>query len=159
VEISTLKTQLKEFWPSGGPQWDALGKADDGSVFLVEAKSHIAEVISHLAAKSMASIEKIHESLARTKQYLKVGADNDWTSPFYQYANRIAHLYFLREMNDVPAYLIFVYFLNDGAMGGPKVREEWRGALRLVKAYLGIERNKLQKYMTDIFVDVRKITS
>jgi hypothetical protein len=86
-----------------------------------------------------------------------VGAEHDWTSPFYQYANRVAHLYFLRAINDVPAYLIFVYFLNDETMGGPNMREEWLGALRLVKAYLGIGRNKLQKYMDDIFVDVRNI--
>lgn len=154
LQISTLKTQLKEFWPKGGPQWDALGKAEYGSVFLVEAKSHIAEVISQLAAKSPKSIKKIHESLNYTKRSLRIGTNHDWTSPFYQYSNRIAHLYFLRELNNVPAHLVFVYFLNDDTMGGPKIKEEWLGALKLVKASLGIARNKLKKYTGEVFIDV-----
>ena len=157
LDVTTPKTQLKDFWPRGGPQWDALGKAEDGSVFSVEAKSHIPEILSHLGAKSLVSREMIHESLNRTKKYLNVGGQHDWTSPFYQYANRIAHLYFLREMNAVPAFVIFVYFINDDTMSGPKSREQWLGAIQLVKSYLGIGRNKLQKYMAEVFIDVGKL--
>jgi hypothetical protein len=81
---------LKDFWPERGPQWDALGKANNGTVFLVEAKAHISETISHLAAKSPASKRRILASLQQTKDYLNVKSRNDWASPFYQYANRIA---------------------------------------------------------------------
>jgi len=77
--------------------------------------------------------------------------------PFYQYANRIAHLYLLRVLNGIPAYLVFVYFLNDEIMGGPKTEEEWIGALKLLHAYLGIGRNKLGKFVIDVFIDVRDL--
>ena len=37
-------SKLKEFWPKGGPVWDALGKSDDPEIFfLVEAKANIPE--------------------------------------------------------------------------------------------------------------------
>lgn len=155
LDIPTRKTRLKDFWPAGGPQWDALGKTKDGKVFLVEAKSHIPEVLSHLAAKSPSSITKINESLNRTKRALHVKTSNNWSSPFYQHANRIAHLYFLRELNDVPAYLIFVYFLNDETVGGPKSEDEWLGTSKLIHSYLGVGRHRLSKYITEIFIDVR----
>jgi hypothetical protein len=155
--IDLPKCKLSEFWPRGGPQWDGLGRADDGTVFLVEAKAHISETISHLAAKSPISERKILASLQQTKDYLNVKTPNDWASPFYQYANRIAHLYLLRVLNGIPAYLVFVYFLKDEIMGGPKTEEEWIGALKLLHAYLGVGRNKLGRFMIDVFIDVREL--
>jgi len=155
--IDLPKCKLSEFWPRGGPQWDGLGRADDGTVFLIEAKAHISETISHLAAKSLVSKQRILASLQQTKDYLNVKSPNDWASPFYQYANRIAHLYLLRVLNGIPAYLVFVYFLNDEIMGGPKTEEEWIGALKLLHAYLGIGRNKLGKFVIDVFIDVRDL--
>ena len=40
-----IKIPLGNFWPIGGPQWDALGK-DDATIYLVEAKAHISELQS-----------------------------------------------------------------------------------------------------------------
>ena len=37
----------------------------------------------------------------------------DWSHCFYQYANRLAHLYLLRESNGLDAFLVFVYFVDD----------------------------------------------
>src|SRR5690349_25003511 len=36
-----LRPALAKFWPHGGPQWDALGRGDAGTVLLVEAKAHL----------------------------------------------------------------------------------------------------------------------
>jgi len=44
--IKLSKVLLSDFWPLKGPVWDGLGKSDSGNVFLVEAKSHISEVLS-----------------------------------------------------------------------------------------------------------------
>jgi len=44
--INLPKVPLSEFWPSRGPVWDGLGRSETGKVFLVEAKSHISEVLS-----------------------------------------------------------------------------------------------------------------
>src|SRR3990170_3365717 len=46
---------LSEFWPKSGPRWDGLGKSSSNKVFLVEAKSHIPELISTLQAKNPSS--------------------------------------------------------------------------------------------------------
>jgi len=44
--IKLPKVSLSDFWPSRGPAWDGLGKSETEKVFLVEAKSHISEVLS-----------------------------------------------------------------------------------------------------------------
>ena len=44
--ITLHRRPLDSFWPSRGPQWDALGRADSGECVLVEAKAHVAEVFS-----------------------------------------------------------------------------------------------------------------
>jgi len=153
--ISLSNRTLNDFWPQRGPQWDALGRTEDGTIFLVEAKSHIPELMSHLGARSEKSAEKILSSLYETKEYLRSESENDCSSPFYQYANRIAHLYIIKVLNGVPAYLVFVYSLNDEEMGGPSNKEEWLGAIRLVHACLGLGRNRVDRFIVKIFFDVK----
>ena len=157
LTISLPKRNLKDFWPDRGPQWDALGRAEDGTVLLVEAKSHIPEIMSSLGAKFAKSEKLILSSLNETKEYLNGRSEGDWSSPFYQYANRIAHLYLLRVLNEIPSHLVFVYFLNDKEMGGPTTREEWFGAMRLVHSGLGIGRNRLEPFICNVFIDVRDL--
>lgn len=151
--VKLNKKPLTSFWPKNGPHWDALGKtAASQKVLLVEAKSHIRELISSARASS-ASLQKIRESLDETKRFLSSSSVADWTVGFYQYVNRLAHLYLLRQ-NDLQAYLVFVYFLNDVEMSGPTTVEEWQAALDLLHACLGLGRHKLQKYTVDVFIDV-----
>jgi hypothetical protein len=156
LEIRLEKTSLEQFWPANGPQWDALGKTTLEKVLLVEAKSHISELISSLRAESMESKTKIQKSLEATKHALNCHVNVDWSQRFYQYTNRLAHLYLLRE-NDVPAYLVFVYFLNDSEMKGPSTVLEWEGAEQLLNSYLGLGRNKLRKFITNVYIDVREL--
>jgi hypothetical protein len=153
--VSLEKRPLTSFWPQNGPQWDALGRSRSGKLFLVEAKSHIGELISSIGAKDENSIRKIRRSLEETKDLLNSNAKVDWSQGFYQYANRLAHLYLLRQ-NDLPAYLVFVYFLNDSEMAGPATIDQWKGATELLHTYLGITRHKLQKYTADVFIDVTR---
>jgi hypothetical protein len=148
---------LADFWPNGGPVWDGLAKIDKKDILLIEAKSHIGELRSTLRAKATNSLRKICQSLIEAQGFLEVESLLDWGTPFYQYTNRLAHLYFLRELNKLPAYLVFVYFLNDPNMNGPSTKEEWQGALKLMKTLLGLSRHKLSKYMVDIFVDVNEM--
>ena len=149
--------QLKDFWPRGGPVWDGLAKSDSGKIFLVEAKAHIPEAVSSGTGAGPESLKLIRQSLAETKKYLRSKSPNDWSSTFYQYTNRLAHLYLLRVLNDIPAYLVFIYFLNDQKMNGPSSIPEWRGAIELLHAYLGIKETRLPDYIIDVFVDVREI--
>ena len=151
------KVSLEDFWPKGGPQWDALGRSGSSKLFLVEAKSHIQELVSSIQAEDKDSLRKICKSLEETKSFLNSKAEIDWSSRFYQYTNRLAHLYLLRELNQLPAYLVFVYFINDKKMNGPRTVDEWKGAIKLLHSYLGIGRHKLQKFMTEVFIDVKNL--
>jgi len=155
--ITLRKTPLKEFWPRWGPQWDALGRTSSGKVILVEAKAHVEELLSQPARATGKSLRKIRSALAKTKRYVNSKSEADWSSYFYQYTNRLAHLYLLRVLNNIPAFLVFVYFLNDEAMQGPSTEAEWRAAIKLTHKYLGIKRNRLSRYMGDIFVDVNEL--
>jgi hypothetical protein len=94
----------------------------------------------------------------RVKRALAPRSQTDWCAEYYQYTNRLAHLYFLRMMNHLPAYLIFLYLIGDTDMQGPKTAEEWSGALRLLHKHLGIEDARLHQQLggavIDIFIDV-----
>jgi hypothetical protein len=156
LDVKLEKSPLNEFWPEGGPQWDALGRSASGKLFLVEAKSHIQELISTLQAKDEDSIKRILRSLGEVKDYLESKTDFDWSKRFYQYTNRLAHLYLLRK-NGLSAYLVFVYFTNDLQTRGPTTVFEWKGAVKLLHSCLGIGRHKLTEYVANIFVDINQL--
>jgi len=152
-----LKILLSDFWPKRGPQWDALGRGEDNEVFLVEAKANIEEIVSPETKATGKALDLIIKSLDASQKYLKVNNKADWSSTFYQYTNRLAHLYFLRTLNKLPAYLVFVYFLGDDSVSGPKSMEEWKAALKVMKRYLGLSTHRLAKYMAEVFIDVKQI--
>jgi hypothetical protein len=156
--LNKIKYSLSDFWPNNGPQWDALGVSDD-EIILVEAKANIPEMVSSgTDAKNPKSISKIGNSLDEVKKYLSVSDSIDWTGTFYQYVNRIAHLYYLREKNQLKARLLFIYFINDVTVHGPKTKDKWLGAIQTMECYLGLDKNhKLRKYIHDIFIDVNDL--
>jgi len=154
--LSVLIPDLRKFWPKGGPHWDGMGKSSSQKVFMVEAKSHISELISSLRAIDQYSRHQIQESLNRTKRELGSKTDSDWSKTYYQYANRLAHVHFLRQ-NGVDAYFVSVYFLNDAEMNGPKTIDEWRGALRSLHRYLDLEEDALSKFVIEVFIDINDL--
>lgn len=153
--LNKIKYLLSNFWPNYGPQWDALGVSGE-EIILVEAKANIPEMVSSgTGAKNPQSIKKIRNSLDEVKKYLSVSDSIDWTGTFYQYVNRIAHLYYLREKNKIKAHLLFIYFINDITVHVPKTKDEWLGAIQTMECYLGLaKKHKLRKYIHDIFIDV-----
>lgn len=155
--LEKFNEKLHDFWPKRGPQWDALGKGNEkGPYFLVEAKANIPEIISSSQAKSEKSISRIKDSLFETQKYLNCKSPLNWESGLYQYSNRIAHLYFLRCLCKVEAYMIFIYFLDDHTHI-PTSKQEWTGAIYLQKQLMGLKRHKLQRYVVDVFLDVNEI--
>ena len=103
------------------------------------------------------SLTKIKEALEQAQGFLQVSNSSlDWTSGLYQYANRLAHLYFLQELNNIPAHLVFILFVNDQEMKGPTSKKEWRGALTLAQRLLGLsEKHRLSSYVHHLFVDIQ----
>jgi hypothetical protein len=157
VGLDPTEIKLDDFWPTTGPQWDALAKTTGGHVILVEAKANIPEIVSPGTGAKKKSKCLIDHSLCETKKYLNITNDIDWSGKFYQYTNRLAHLYFLREKCKVQAYLINIYFIGDKTVLGPKTKQEWDGALKVLKTYLGISRHKLSKYTVDFFIDIKDL--
>ncbi len=148
---------LSRFWPSRGPQWDGLGRTTDGrTYFLIEAKANIPELISNCGAKSPASREKIEGSLQRARQWLNAAPHISWTTGFYQYANRLAHLFFLREIARVNAFLICLYFVADGTHQ-PTELEQWKGALRLQNRLMGLNKSHLKNLLISLFIHTDEI--
>lgn len=152
------KYPLRRFWPQRGPVWDALAKTDGGEMLLFEAKAHIGELVSGPSKASKGSRDRITKRLRQTRKYLGAKSIFKWNGPFYQYANRLAHLYWLRVLNDQKAWLVFVHFLNSEEMGGPETRVEWEAALQVLHAALGIRRDhRLAKWVIDVYVDTREL--
>jgi len=148
-----LDILLNKFWPKNGPQWDALGKSND-KYFIVEAKANIPELKSPGTEASEKSIKLIEKSLNDVKKYLNVDSSYNWMGMYYQYANRIAHLYYLRVLNNLDAFLIFIYFLNDSSVNGPKSINEWENEIIELQKKIGLKNdNILSNYIFDIFVD------
>ena len=152
-----LSLKLKHFWPKRGPVWDGLAKTSCGRLLLIEAKANIPEFDSSPTAASGESRRKIEDALQKTKDFLRVSSKTDWTRCFYQYANRLAHLYFLRELNKVDAALVFIYFVGDTTAGkAPVSREGWEAAIELANNHLGIRPNSpwMSGNVADVFIDV-----
>ena len=148
-----LKSELPLFWPKRGPQWDALGLAGSKPV-LVEAKAHLDEFFSPPTQASEKSLAKISASLSAVAKRLNARSGTDWTKVFFQYANRIAHLDFLRR-HGVDAHLLFVSFIKDTDMGGPANEDEWRIAFRTADYALGLpRRHTLSPFIHHVCPDV-----
>ncbi len=100
--LERLSVELKAFWPRRGPHWDALGLTANGQVLLVEAKAHVAEFCTPASGASEGSLIRIREALDRVAVALGVTDGTSWHRLFYQYANRLAFLWFLRGQGITP---------------------------------------------------------
>ena len=152
--VSLPKRRLEDFWPSGGPQWDALGRAASGEIVLVEAKAHVPELLSPPTKATDKSAEIIRRSLSEAADGLHALPGTDWSRRFYQYGNRLAHAWFLTHVNGLPVRLAFIYFVGDVDMDGPSSRREWEAALTVLHEALGL-RGRMPRYVAETFIDVR----
>ncbi len=155
LELDELTAPLSEFWPRRGPQWDALGRTDAGDVLLVEAKAHIREFCSPGTSAAPQSRAEIENRLGQVAQALGAEAGRPWADMFYQLANRLAHLWFLRQ-HGIPAFLILVGFVGDEDMGGPAAAETWEAAYNLANYALGLSaRHELSAFVIQVHPAVR----
>lgn len=155
LNINLSDRSLVSFWPQRGPQWDGLAKIENEKILLIEAKSHLLEMQSPATRASKPSRNLIQESLIETKSFLGVQSETDWAGMYYQYTNRIAHLYLLRELNNIPVYLVFLCFINDKEMKGPTTIEEWQASIHKLETHLGLPAvHKLSDYIMHIYLDI-----
>lgn len=156
------RAKLKEFWPSGGPVWDGLAKivrpgSDAVGYVLIEAKSYPGEVLGGgcKAAKDSTSRATITASLAAASRWLgeethawETRAES-WMGKLYQSANRIAHVYFLRELLGLEAYMVNVCFIGDPRT--PTTEKEWETAKVDFAKQLGIS-DVATPWLADVFL-------
>jgi hypothetical protein len=143
--LERLASRLEEFWPSSGPCWDALAIVQIGNdparsgALLVEAKAHLKELRGDGCGAEEISRRTIDTALLKTRHWLGVSENADWTGKLYQYANRLAHLYFFLQAG-IPAWLVNIYFLGDRHFPDDffATREECQVAVAQVKADLGL---------------------
>ena len=160
----------KDFWPQTGnvQNWDAVGRLQSGSqveYLLVEAKGHVEELTSHCGASEKGGLPKIKKAFEETINAHAFNATvKEWLDSFYQYANRLSTLHFLLQ-HDVPARLIFVYFLGDqwpnikDSNGRPVTcptnEQGWEPDLKKMYDHLGLTgSSKLEKWVNRIFLPV-----
>ena len=124
---------------------------------LVEAKADVPEIVSFCGAKDKKSLKIISASLSETQRWLNCKEPQiDWKYGFYQYANRIAHLYFLREKAHKETYLIFLYFVGDPTHISTSL-EAWNSALKLQKKLMGLSAGSLTGKVIDLFINTNEI--
>jgi hypothetical protein len=136
-----VRPAWREFWPQRGHQqsWDAVGTAGTDWL-LVEAKANWPEFCTPPTTAKGEGLKKIETALGSIKRELGVSRWFCWTGTYYQYANRLATLWFLREQ-DVGAHLVFVYFIGDRFPDGtpcPSSRAEWLGLIEARRLTLGL---------------------
>ena len=158
--VKQLEHPLSRFWPVRGPQWDALATVGRDGLLIVEAKANVPEAVSPGTGAKGKRLKDIERSLAQTKQFLGVPTEIPWSGKLYQYANRLAHLYFLRTLNKKRAYLAFVYFTGADDVDGPQTIAEWVAAMTVVKGVLGVsKRHRLSRYVGDVYISVPEMTN
>jgi hypothetical protein len=137
---SDVKSAWLEFWPQSGnvPNWDAVGR--------LESNSGIEYLLVTIKANGFtADVE-------------------EWLRPYYQYANRLAHLHFLIE-HRVRARLVFIYFCGDNWNGRtlssrkppncPKDAQQWESYLKDMYDRLRMKgQSKLEERVHSLFLHI-----
>jgi hypothetical protein len=153
LELSRLRPELSAFWPAGGPRWDGLAILAPGpGSLLVEAKSYPEEMYGSGCQATPNSRKVIEESLAKAKAWAGVDEQADWLGPLYQYANRLAHVFFLREVGHLDAWLVHLCFVGDPHR--PTSLQRWQQQLSVIKDELGFKGKKVP-FAVNVFLPAR----
>lgn len=153
LELSDLRPNLKSFWPAGGPRWDGLAiPSPRPGALLIEAKSYPEEIFGSGCQATQNSRQIIEDSLTRAKLWAGAAESANWLGSLYQYANRLAHVFFLREIGQVEAWLVNLCFVNDAH--SPTSLQRWQQQLAAIKCQLGFSGKKVP-FAVDVFLPAR----
>lgn len=155
LDLGRLRSELQAFWPSSGPRWDGLAICERqvaDTVVLVEAKNYPREVRGRGCAASSINDARGRIERALIKAAVELGATNTdpWMGPLYQYANRLAHVSFLRK-HGVSAYMVNVCFYDDPKPSRRTSEQEWQIAAAALKREMGFA-GATPNWLADIFL-------
>ncbi len=160
-EKKDILEKWSDFWPQRGkqPTWDAVAKLTnvrEPEWVLFEAKANRPEFCSLPSGAIGGGRKKIEKAIGSVKKHMGVHWRFHWLGTYYQYANRLACLYFLTEVAHVPARLVFVYFFGDSFPDGapcPKTKDEWEEAIHACHLTLGLpDRHALSGQVHEVFL-------
>jgi len=154
--LEQFSEKLEQFWPKQGPCWDGLAVSGQTRI-LVEAKANLTEWISDCKASSPESIEQISKSLEEVSVALKAKPHIDWTRGLFQFANRLAHQWFLKDRCGIDTRLVFLSFTSDSTHL-PHSKDEFIGALKLAETLLGLGTRHLGRRYFHVFIDVNDLS-
>jgi hypothetical protein len=162
--------KLSDFWPSGGPKWYVLGQISPDSPVLVEVKAEtktktkFGEVTSNSCkakakgksrSQIIAAFKKVCDDLGI--QSTHQGWEANWTGKYYQYANRISHLWWLRKQG-LDAKLLFINFIDAKKGEEQACQDEWKDEFAKADRVLGLPlTHKLSEYIHHIYPNVNDI--
>lgn len=124
------KKRIFSFWPNRQPQWDGIALSKDKKVlYLVEAKAHLSELNSKMAATSSDSKQLITDSMQNVfDRYYPGGDFCFWTDHYYQLGNRLTFLHKLNENlkeNNLEVKLVLLNIVGDYTYK-PTSEDEWK---------------------------------
>ena len=171
IKDSQVQEKWKSFWATTGnsQNWDAVGKIHfdtHDEWLLVEAKSYTGELKSNCGATKPTSKQKIFSALEKTSQAFcnRTEPVKNWLENYYQYANRLAVLYFLMKecVPQVNARLLFIYFYGENRenLECPQNEQEWLPAIQAMNDWLGMDKScELAKRVHSLFLPVNPLGS
>ena len=166
IKDARVQEKWKSFWPQTGnaQNWDAVGKIhfdDRYEWLLVEAKGHIGEIESKCGASNPVSKQKIYSALEKASRAFGNQSKpvENWLEPYYQYANRLAVLYFLMKecVQPVSARLLFIYFYGENRenLECPQNEQEWLPSIQKTNEWLGFDKSyELAQRVHHLFLPV-----
>lgn len=163
-----ISKKWKEFWPQTGnaQNWDGICQIGN-TYILIEAKARLGEIESNTSASDK-SLNLIQSSFNKTKEYYNIKSNKDWSKKYYQMANRLAFVYFLKSCG-IKAKLLDIYFINGYIDKSKKLDNkniidsnnvdnlnDWKNVIEQEYLYLGL--NNLSKSdVKSLFIDCLKL--
>jgi hypothetical protein len=99
----------------------------------------------------VASLDRIRRVLLQTRIRPGIGNENDWAAEFFQAANGMAHLHFLRDLCGEEASLEYVCFVDGPDVPKAAAQAQWQGALDLLDAYPGATNHRPKPFKATAF--------
>lgn len=156
-KLGLEKGIFKDFWPSRQPQWDGIAISEKGTLYLLEAKSHLSEIQPSNSEKQNLIRKSIDEVAERVSG---ITLDNDskqeaWYHKYYQIANRIVFKEKMQDLiSEIPGVkfnevvLIFLNFVNDSTWSIKEMvtsEKDWISHYDRIFSEMGLDRNALSK--------------
>lgn len=155
-DFKAIKSKWKDFWPQRGTamNWDGIFRIGK-KWFFVEAKAHEEECFQKCNSTHSVSRKTISDAFEKTKGWLDATkTENQWIdTDCYQLANRLAFLYFCKEICGIDAGLVYIGFVNgyrskkDEVIDSCRWKEIWEKELET----LGLTMEKVRPYLSFVY--------